>query len=187
MTMTSAVKNGVDLQKLGTLIEDVKREPWRARLTFTVQSEWKGGFRSLHTTSDYVVGDEKGSRAKPHTLASDEPPQILGTDSGLSPTEVLLSALASCLSVGYAANAAGMGIDLKELRFEITGHGDLQGFMNLNGVRPGVTEIEVRTFLKADAPGEQLQELHRIVNARSPIWDTISRPVDVRSELVVMR
>jgi organic hydroperoxide reductase OsmC/OhrA len=112
MAMTTAVKNGVDVRKLGTLIEDVKREPWRARLTFTIQSEWKGGFRALHTTSDYVVGDEQGTRRTPHSLASDEPAQILGSDSGMSPTEVVLSALASCLSVGYAANAAGMGIDL---------------------------------------------------------------------------
>jgi uncharacterized OsmC-like protein len=186
MTMTTAVKNGVDVQKLQTLIEDVKREPWRARLTFTVKSEWKGGFRAIHTTSDYIVGDEAGTHAKAHSIASDEPREILGSDAGISPSEVLLSALASCLSVGYAANAAGMGIDLKEVRFEITGRGDLQGFMNLNGVRPGITEVDVKTFVNADAPREQIEELHQIVNSRSPIWDTLKNPIDVRSELVVL-
>jgi uncharacterized OsmC-like protein len=186
MTMTTAVKNGVDVQKLGMFIEEVKREPWKARLTFTVKSEWKGGFRAVHTASDYIVGNETAAHASPQSIASDEPPEILGSDAGISPAELLLSALASCLSVGYAANAAGMGIDLKQLRFEITGHGDLQGFMNLNGVRPGITEIEVKTFLEADAPRAQLEELHEIVNSRSPIWDTLKNPVDVRSELVVL-
>jgi len=186
MTMTTAVKNGVDVQKLGMFIEEVKREPWKARLAFTVKSEWKGGFRAVHTASEYIVGNETGAHATSHSIASDEPREILGSDAGISPAELLLSALASCLSVGYAANAAGMGIDLKEVRFEITGHGDLQGFMNLNGVRPAVTEIEVKAFLKADAPRVQLEELHEIVNSRSPIWDTLKNPVDVRSELVVL-
>jgi uncharacterized OsmC-like protein len=184
MVMTSTV-NGVDVQKLGNLIEDVKREPWKARLSFTVKSEWKGGFRAVHTVSDYVVGDETAAHSKAHSITTDEPLQILGKDAGISPSEVLLSALASCLSVGYAANAAGMGIDIKELRFEITGQGDLQGFMNLNGVRPGITEVHVKTFIQADASRQQLEELHQIVNSRSPIWDTICKPVDVSSELVV--
>jgi uncharacterized OsmC-like protein len=186
MTMTTAVKNGVDLQKLGTFIEEVKREPWKARLTFTVKSEWQGGFRAVHTVSNYIVGNGEGAHTKAHSVASDEPREILGNDAGISPSELLLSALASCLSVGYAANAAGMGIDLKEVRFEITGHGDLQGFMNLNGVRPGLTEVDVKTFIKADAPRAQLEELHEIVNGRSPVWDTLKNPIDVRSELVVL-
>jgi uncharacterized OsmC-like protein len=186
MAMTTTVKNGVDVQKLTNLIEDVKREPWKARFSFTVKSEWKGGFRAVHTVSDYVIGDDLDTHATPHSVTTDEPTPILGNDGGISPTEVLLSSLASCLSVGYAANAAGMGIDLRELRFEITGHGDLQGFMGLNGVRPGITDIDVRTFITSDAPREKLEELHDIVNSRSPIWDTISQPVSVNSELHVM-
>jgi uncharacterized OsmC-like protein len=183
--MATTIRNGVDVQKLGSLIEDVKREPWRARLTMTVRSEWKGGCRALHTVSDYEVGDESGAHTESHSVATDEPREILGSDAGISPTEMLLSALASCLSVGYAANAAGMGIDLQEVRFEITGRADLQGFMNLNGVRPGISDVEVKTFIKAEAPKEQLEELHRIVNSRSPLWDTISHPVNVSSRLVV--
>jgi uncharacterized OsmC-like protein len=185
MATTTMTKNGVDVQKLTNLIEDVKREPWKGRLSFTVKSEWKGGFKAVHTVSQYEVGDEQNDHSVQHSVKSDEPAAILGADSGISPTELILSSLASCLSVGYAANAAAMGIDLKEVRFELTGHGDLQGFMNLNDVRPGLTEVDVRTYVRSDAPREKLQELHDHVNAHSPMWDTISNPVKVRSQLMV--
>jgi uncharacterized OsmC-like protein len=185
MAVTTTTRNGVDVQKLTALIDEVKREPWKGNFTFSVKSEWKGGFRSQHTVSDYVVGDEPRTHVKGHSVQTDEPTALLGADSGISPTEMILSALASCLSVGYAANAAALGIDLKEVRLEITGHGDLQGFMGLNDARPGLSDVKVKAFVKSDAPPEKLQELHDYVNAHSPIWDTISRPVSVTSQLKI--
>jgi uncharacterized OsmC-like protein len=184
MTVVTTLKNGVDVQKLTGLIEEVKREPWKARVEFTVKSEWKGGFQAKHTVGPYTVGDTAAEHERPHTLTSDEPTAILGKDGGFSPSELVLSALASCMSVGYAANAAAMGIDLQEVRFEITGKGDLQGFMALNDVRPGMPEISVKTFVKSNATPEQLKALHDHVYQHSPIRDTLSNPVKVTSELV---
>ena len=184
MTVVTTIKNGVDVQRLMTMVEDVKREPWKGRLQFTVRSEWKGGFQARHTPGEYVIGDQAKEHQAQHSVTSDEPPEILGKDAGPSPSELVLSALASCLTVGYAANAAAKGIDLQELRFEINADGDLQGFMNLNDVRPGLTDISLKVYLKANAPYEQLQELHDYVNTHSPIWDTISNPVKVRSQLM---
>jgi uncharacterized OsmC-like protein len=179
-----AKRNGVDVDKLLTVIEDVKKNPGNGKLIFRVKSQWKGGFRAQHTTSSYTVGNDTQEHKKNHTIGSDEPEGILGDDSAISPSEMMLTTLASCLSVGYAANAAAMGIDLKEVSFEITAHGDLQGFMNLNNMRPGLTDIQVKTHIKADAPADKLKELHDYVNAHSPMWDTIASPVKVKSELV---
>lgn len=185
MAITTTLRNGVDVNKLTAFIEGVKGEPWKGRLSFTVKSEWTGGFRARHTVSSYAVGDERENHVTDHTVLSDEPKAILGSDAGISPSELILSALASCLTVGYAANAAAMGIDLQEVRFELNAEGDLQGFMNLNDVRPGLTDITVKTHIRSTASREKLQELHDYVNAHSPIWDTISNPVNVKSELAV--
>lgn len=185
MTTITTLKNGVDVQKLSAFVEDVKREPWKGRLGFTVKSEWTGGFRAKHTVANYTVGDEPASHVLDHTVASDEPKGILGTDTGISPAEMICAALASCLTVGYAANAAAMGIDLEELRIETSALGDLQGFLNLNDVRPGVSEVTVKTFIKSNAPEEKLRELHDYVNSHSPVWDTLANPVMVRSELKI--
>jgi uncharacterized OsmC-like protein len=181
---TKGVRNGVNLEDLMTAIEAVKTDPANGNLTFTVTSKWKGGFASKHTTSNYVVGKDAGKRAKSHSISTDEPKEVLGGDSGISPAETLISSLAACLSVGYAANAAAMGIDLDELSFEITGHGSLEGFMNIGGKRPGLDQISIKTHIKSSAPAEKLRELHNYVNEHSPIWDTICNPVKITSRVL---
>lgn len=130
--------NGVDVERLSGLIEGVKKDPGLAKVAFRVVSRWKGGFQAEHSVSTYMMGNQHLDHVKHHAISTDEPAGILGKDSGISPAETLLASLASCLSVGYAANAAAMGINIKELTFEITGHGDLQGFMNLGSVRPAL-------------------------------------------------
>jgi hypothetical protein len=86
--------------------------------------------------------------------------------------------------VGYAANAAALGIDLDELSFEITGDGSLEGFMNIGDSRPGLSNVRIRTFVKSSAPAERLQELHSYVNEHSPILDTICNPVKIDTRII---
>ena len=183
--MPAVIKNGIDVDQLKEAIGAVQADPANGKLQFTVRSEWLGGFRARHTTAGYVVGPQEGRHDSDHTLVTDEPKEILGADSGISPAETLLSALASCLAVGYAANAAALDIDLQEVTFEITGQGSLEGFMNLNGARPGLGGIRIQARIKADASAEKLRELHDYVNAHSPILDTICNPVSIESDVVV--
>ena len=182
--MGANVRNGVNLDQLMTVIESVKQDPGKGKLTFTVRSQWKGGFSAQHTTSSYVVGKERARHQKDHSLTTDEPREILGGDTGISPAETLISSLAACLSVGYAANAAAMGIDIDELKFEITGNGSLEGFMNIGNSRPGLSDISIKTLVRSKAAAAKIKELHDHVNSHSPIWDTISSPVKITSQVV---
>lgn len=66
--------------------------------------------------------------------------------------ELLLAALGSCLSVGDAANAAAMGIELDDLRFELEGDIDLRSFLRISeDVRPGYDSLTCTAFVDADA------------------------------------
>lgn len=178
------IRNGVDVDRLGGMVEAVKQDPKLAALTFSVHSEWKGGLKAEHAGGQYTVGVTSSQHTQRRSVVTDEPPEILGTDSGVSPAEMTLAALASCLMVGYAANAAAMGIDLEKLSLDLTGQGDLQGFMNLGQVRPGLSRISVKVNIESNAPREKIKELHDYVNAHSPIWDTLANPVKVESTLV---
>lgn len=160
----------------------------RIAALFTVWGdEWvrRGHARKAeHTTSDFAVGKEPGKRSKPHTVSTDEPNEVLGSDTGISPAETLITSLAACLTVGYAANAAALGIDLNALSFEITGNGSLEGFMNVSDARPGLSDLAIKTHIKSSVPPEKLQELHDYVNEHSPVWDTICNPVKITSQVV---
>ena len=180
----ATIKNGVNVDDLMTAIEAVKSDPQNGKLTFTVRSKWENGFKAKHTTGDFAVGKEAGNREHNHSLDTDEPHEILGGDQGISPAETLISSLAACLTVGYAANAAALGIDLDELSFEITGDGSLEGFMNIGNTRPGLSNLSIKAFIKSGASKEKLDELHSFVNEHSPIWDTICNPVSISSQIV---
>ena len=168
----------------GNLVFSSLVYPANGKLTFTVRSRWNGGFKAEHSTAPYVIGKERASHPQDHKIRTDEPREILGGDSGISPAETLMSSLAACLTVGYAANAAAMGIDIDELKFEISGNGSLEGFMNIGDTRPGLSDISIRALVKSKAPKEKIQELHDYVNSHSPVWDTICNPVKITSRVV---
>ena len=185
-TATEAtIRNGVNVEDLLGAIEAVTEDAENGKLTFSTSSRWLGGFRARHTPGAYRVGGEPGAHSADHSIVSDEPSEILGTDQGMSPAEMVLSSLAACLIVGYAANAAALGIDLEDVSVEISTEGSLEGFMNIREAKPGLESIAVQVTVSTEAPAEAVAELHEYVNTHSPVWDTLSSPVQLSSELIV--
>jgi uncharacterized OsmC-like protein len=181
----TTIRNGVKVDDLLEAIEAVTADAENGSLTFRTSSRWLGGFRARHTPGIYRVGTEEVARSTDYSIVSDEPTEILGTDHGISPAELVLSALAACLIVGYAANAAALGINLQDIAVEISAGGSLEGFMNIRNAKPGLESITVEATLTTDAPAESVAELHEYVNAHSPVWDTLARPLRVSSNLVI--
>ena len=57
--------------------------------------------------------------------------------------------------------------------------------MNIREAAPGLESVNVRVDVQTSASPEAIRELHDYVNAHSPIWDSLRRPVSVTSELRV--
>jgi uncharacterized OsmC-like protein len=92
----------------------------------------------------------------------------------------VLGALASCLAVGFAYNAAAMGINLESLAFDLEGDIDLHGFLGLSDeIRPGYQNIRLTCRIKSDASPEKLAALNEYVQKTSPVLDIIRNPVAV--------
>jgi uncharacterized OsmC-like protein len=185
-TMTGPViRNGVNVDDLLDAIAAVTEDGENGRLRFNVSTKWLGGFQARHTPGAYSVGAQEGTHSADYSLVSDEPKEVLGSDAGVSPAELLLSALGACLTVGYAANAAALGIEIDDLSIEISTNASLEGFMNIRNAAPGVESIAVNVNIKTSAPAEAVEELHAYVNAQSPIWDTLANPVRLTSQVTV--
>jgi uncharacterized OsmC-like protein len=185
MVTTAQLRNGVDVQLLGETIEAIKENPALARFQFRTQSTWEGGARSTTSIdSFYGVGTEQHHQ-QTHRLTGDEPAALLGSDSGPNAVETVLSALASCLAVGYAYNAAAQGIEIEELHFQLDGELDLRAFLGLSEeVRPGYESIQVRYQVKSLASREQLVELCDYVQRTSPVLDMLANRVPISVELI---
>ncbi len=167
--------NDVNVEKLTSLLETLKARPqdaepfnrWNARV------KWLGGFRTA-------------IQAGGHTIRSDEPEDLAGTATGPNPAQLLLSATAACLAVGYAANATERGIKIDEL--EINAEGQLDNILYFFGLsnegHSGYRDVKFDVYLKSDAPAEALKELHEYTLRTSPICNSVARRVNLTAKLV---
>lgn len=172
MSTQAARTNEVDMSIIAELAERYRADPAKARSFWRARTQWTGGFK----TATY---------ARHHApIHTDEPQLLAGTDTAPNPVELVLAALGSCLTVGYAAAAAGQGIELRSLEIEVKGNVDLRVFLGVAEGHAGYGDIEVTTYIDSDADEQTLRALHDAVVKTSPVGNTVEHPVEVEARLV---
>lgn len=179
------LKNGVDIMRLHDTIKTLREHPELAKFHFRASNEWIDGAHGRTEIKDfYGAGEEHTERKKTFVLDADEPDLLLGKDHGVNATEALLHALASCLNTTLIYHAAAMGVKIEALRFELDGEIDLRGFLGIDeSVRNGYERINVTCEIRSDAPREKLEELVKLAQKRSPVFDCVTHEVPVNVEL----
>ena len=179
--------NGLDTQAAMETIAALKADKTLAQFQFRARNQWINGGENRSTIQDfYGAGQEDNSRTMPYTFTNGEPPVLLGKNEGANPVEFLLHALAGCVTTTLVLHAAVRGITIQELSTQLEGNIDLQGLLDLDGsVAPGFQEIKVRMRVKADCSDEELDELIDYAQRRSPVFNTICRPVPVMIDRVM--
>lgn len=177
--------NGVDVRALKETIAAVAQQPSLGRFEFRAANTWIDGGRNRSTIQGfYGAGREDDSREEPFVMDNDEPPVLLGADAAANPVEYLLHALAGCLTTSLVYHAAARRIAVREVSCQLEGDVDLQGFLGVrDDVRRGYQQIRVRFDIDSDAPREVLEELCQVAQRQSPVFDSVSRPVDVQVSL----
>lgn len=185
MAVTERSVNGVDVEQLEGAIEAISADPEVGQFTFRAETEWADALKCVTVIDEFDQAGETIS-SREFTIEGDEPEQILGERTAPNAVELLLAALGSCLSVGYAANAAAMGIELHDVRFELEGDLDLRGFLGISeDIRPGYDSVTCTVYIDADAADEELADLRERVEATSPLMDVITNTVPVETDLVI--
>jgi uncharacterized OsmC-like protein len=184
---TTTIRNGVDVDRLVQTISAIEGDPTVASFTFRSTTTWQHGGASTTELSSFTHAGGETPHARTHVLHGDEPDVLLGGDTGPNAVELVLAALGSCYSVGFAYNAAALGYELEALSFDIQGDLDLRNFVGIqHGPRPGFTAIRVHGTAKArNATTGQLDELSRYVQQTSPVADIISNQVPIEVSLTV--
>lgn len=178
---TQETINGVDVGQLTDTIEAIREQPDLAQFRFRATSTWLGGGRSRTRIKDFHgAGQEDDSRTEPFHLEGDEPAVLLGDNTAPNAVEATLHALASCLAVGFAYNAAAQGIEVRSLEMDVEGDLDLHGFLGLSSdVRPGYRDVRVTYRVDCDAASEKVDQLCAHVQDTSPVVDIFRNPVRV--------
>ncbi|AWP24707.1 MAG: OsmC family protein [Gammaproteobacteria bacterium] len=163
----------VDSEALAALAARGKANP-EAVVTLKARTVCEGKFRNL----TYIRA------LAPHVI--DEPPHLLGDDTAPNPSEAVLAALGSCLSVGIQANAVARGITLRRLEVRLEGDINVTSVWGVGDLSPkplGFTAIRATFVLEADTPRAALEDLVAHADAWSPVANTLRNPVSVAVKL----
>jgi uncharacterized OsmC-like protein len=191
LTMTATARasqpnivNGLNVDDLMTLIDDVTKDPAKGKTNWHVATTWEGQTRSRSQITGYEIGGETVSRR--FALDVDEPLEIGGSNAFANPQEYLIAALNACMTVGYVAQCAVRGITLERLEIEAEGEIDLRGFLGIDpNVARGYESLSYTVRIKGNGTKAQFAEIHDAVMATSPNFYNISRPVALKPALVV--
>ena len=84
-TTTRPPVNGIDLQAIDDNIAAITENPACGQVAFRVKTQWKGQTRSESTVESYTLAGEVVPRS--FTILSDEPHELLATNSAPNPQE----------------------------------------------------------------------------------------------------
>jgi len=172
MSTTAGTLNGVDLDTIGELAQQLAGDPEADKSVWSASTTWTGAFTSASHAHEHAP------------ILSDEPKLLAGGGTAPNRVEYLLASLGSCLAVGYAASAAVRGIELRSVELELSGTIDLRVFLGLAEGHAGYERIEVTASVESDADDAALQALHEHVVNTSPVGNTIEHPVELQARLV---
>jgi len=119
----------------------------------------------------------------PWTLAVDMPETLGGAGRAPTPGVYGRAAFGACLAIGYAQEAARMGIALDRLEVEVQADMDSRGEMGVEGIEPGYLEVRWVVTVETRAPESDVHAMLERAERRSPYLSIFSRPHPARREL----
>lgn len=165
--------NGLHPKKLTEILESMRTPevleavtgPWKSRVV------WQGGFNAKAYMRNHVV-------------QMDEPADLDATDLAASAHEQLLSAIGSCMAVGFVLNATKQGIKIHDLEIVLEGH--FENILKWAGIddtgNPGYRGVKAKLFVKADSDEQTLQDIWKLAVEGSPVTQSVARETPITAE-----
>jgi uncharacterized OsmC-like protein len=173
----AAKVNGVDLDRLGRMVEAMKAVPVLAKFTFRATNQWVSGGLNRSTIGGYRGAAAENPRDR-IVIESGQPALVFGDDEAPNPFDYLLHALAGCLTTTFVYQAALEGVSIRALESHVEGELDLRGFLGVREeVAGGFERLSVRFRVRADCPAKTLSDLVACAQRRSPIAAVVARAV----------
>ena len=178
------VVNGVNVDELFSTIDLIKQKPEIAKFKFRATNKWVGGTHNRATVKDFYGAGQEDDTRESMVFHMDEPPVLLGSNQGANPVEYLLVALSGCLTTSLIAHASAKGIPVKSVESRYEGDIDLRGFLGLSeDVKVGYQNIRVYFKIDADITEAQKEELVKMAQKYSPVFNTVFNQTPVSVQL----
>ncbi len=154
--------NGVNVTELLGFRDAVMQDPTKADRDPVLIAHWLGGSRSRVEFKDKVVH--------------------IGGDAELNPMQMFLASLAACDVDLVAMHASFLGLNIKTLSVEATGHFNVQAYLGLDSAL-GSGYDAIAYTVRLSAPGvtpEQIAILRERCERSSPVGDSLTRVIPLK-------
>ena len=178
--------NHVNLDTLKATDQLIRENPALSKCVIKAKSTWQRGTKTQVTVDAwYAGGNNMAAPPRRFTIMVDEPEALGGVDGAPFPPEILLAALAGCVTNGTATNAALFGVPIDGIEIEMEGHLDARGFLGHDkSVRTGISDINYTVTIQSSAPEDKVRRCKETIDRKSPIRDTLANPVNITSRFV---
>jgi uncharacterized OsmC-like protein len=178
------VDNGVNVEALLGARAALTEAPEAARFKWRATCDWVRGTHSRTTVQGFYGLGAEQARPEPFHFDADHPELFASEDKGATPVEIVLAALASCLTAGIAAVAQNRKIQLRSVKATLEAGMDMQGILGIDSeVRNGFDGIKVVFHIDADATREEIKALVAQSQRRSAVFDIVTNPTNVAVEV----
>ncbi len=180
-TSTHAVDNGVNVEALLGARQALTDTPQAATFQWRARCEWVKGTHSRTTITDFSGLGQEHTHRQPYAIDADHPEVFASQDNGATPPEIVLAALASCLTAGVATVATRRGVQLRSVTATVEAGMDLQGILGIDSsVRNGFDGIKVTYDIDADASKADIEAIVVQSQKRSAVFDIVANPTIVQ-------
>jgi uncharacterized OsmC-like protein len=116
-------------------------------------------------------------------VTGDEPERYGGSGVGITPEDMLLTAVGHCLAATYIGGLSAAGIAVKSLQIDVSGRVNFRAAYGLEAANPGFEGIRVEVDIQADSSPDKVKEVLDRLLKTAPIPDTIIRPLPLDVEI----
>jgi uncharacterized OsmC-like protein len=167
--------NGLDIPELRAAITTVSGQPGASHAPKSSRVRWINGlkFKALVRNHSFIV---------------DEPAHLTGEDESPNSMEYVLGAYGACLATGFVLNASQRGITIRNLEVAVeSSQNNVFTFLGLEDEgHPGFEKITAKLYVQANADQAALQEIWERTVRTSPVHNSLTRPVEITTELNVL-
>jgi uncharacterized OsmC-like protein len=179
-TIQSPVDNGVNVEALLGVRDMLPDNPEIAQFQWRSTTSWVTGTHSRSQVETFYGFGEEQRHHVTFSYDVDHPLQFAAQDNGVTPVEVVLVALGSCLTAGIAAVAQQRSIQLRSMTATLTAEMDLHGILGADPeIRNGFSGVRVSYLIDADTTAEEIRALVAQSQKRSAVYDILTNPTAV--------
>eukprot|EP00127_Corallochytrium_limacisporum_P001150 Clim_evm2s43 gene=Clim_evmTU2s43 len=123
-----------------------------------------------------------------HTMITDEPERLGGTDQGPTPLQMALSSLAGCETATLYGICKRANIKIDHISYKVEGAFDARGTSGVAGVSPAFQTVQVNAKIVSDGEEDKVRECITLAGKRCPIYALfVQAGVDMRSDWEVVK